>query len=592
MSESKQRRGIIYKLHCIPEDKDYVGQTRRSFKKRWSEHATAVEKFGWESATLVDRKIAEFGEDSFECEILERPFVEDLNDRERYWISECGSLEPDGYNRTAGGGVVLRIELTDAQQQEIVESYLNGEGSDSLAKRFNCSTAFIVGVLNGFNIAMRSHNETTVLKRKNVYCRLDPKTGKVLEEYKSFALIGKWAQENGLTKNANSSTAGMRTRYAMLFGTDAYGYKWSASWTEEEKEERRAKFKESSMRSHMQENAKSIVAPSRQILKRQLNKMTRKDILELYDISHGCLDNWRFFYCLGPDGEDLDGWENAPEQYTKSLNGGKALPYRPSYEALRNSLEMSTITEAAKSFGVDTHIYKRWLKESGLPSNRKDINNLVGHSSKTTENRKGKQRMARKTAAVEAKEKEELLETLFTCETIAEGAKKIGVSDVTYVARLKKYGLPSNRKEIDLYLIQHGKEARPSPYRKESACPSREEIKEELRSGKSFCELARKHHVSDNAYRKWCRNLNLPDSPAVIKRIPIAEWDYACEHWEEVKDRYGNKQQNVRVSEQEKKLLKRLYCKEKRSVSEIAQIIKRDPGTVKKYLRQAGVEIV
>ena len=130
--------------------------------------------------------------------------------------------------------------------------------------------------------------------------------------------------------------------------------------------------------------------------------------------------------------------------------------------------------------------------------------------------------------------------------------------------------------------------AKPEEFVKET----REEIKEELRSGKSFCELARKHHVSDNAYRKWCRNLNLPDSPAVIKRIPIAEWDYACEHWEEVKDRYGNKQQNVRVSEQEKKLLKRLYCKEKRSVSEIAQIIKRDPGTVKKYLRQAGVEIV
>ena len=121
MSQGKrQRRGIIYLIHCIPENKDYVGQTRRSFKKRWHEHCHAVEKYGQRlaegkrtSLSSIDEKINELGPDAFETSILERPLIKDLNKQERYWIAELGTRDPHGYNKTDGGGANGRIEWAE-----------------------------------------------------------------------------------------------------------------------------------------------------------------------------------------------------------------------------------------------------------------------------------------------------------------------------------------------------------------------------------------------------------------------------------------------------------------------------------------------
>lgn len=52
---------------------------------------------------------------------------------------------------------------------------------------------------------------------------------------------------------------------------------------------------------------------------------------------------------------------------------------------------------------------------------------------------------------------------------------------------------------------------------------SREELKQLLRTT-SFLQIGKRFNVSDNAIRKWCRNLNLPCRAHDIKKYSDEEW--------------------------------------------------------------------
>ena len=52
---------------------------------------------------------------------------------------------------------------------------------------------------------------------------------------------------------------------------------------------------------------------------------------------------------------------------------------------------------------------------------------------------------------------------------------------------------------------------------------TREELKNLLRTT-SFLQIGRQFNVSDNAIRKWCRNLNLPCRSHDIKKMSDEEW--------------------------------------------------------------------
>ena len=54
--------------------------------------------------------------------------------------------------------------------------------------------------------------------------------------------------------------------------------------------------------------------------------------------------------------------------------------------------------------------------------------------------------------------------------------------------------------------------------------PEREELKFLIRHN-TFSELGRKYGVSDNAIRKWCKNVNLPTRSCDIKQISDKDWE-------------------------------------------------------------------
>ena len=90
---------IIYKIESRLDGKIYVGQTQRTLKERISEHMR-----GGRRRSYIDRAIKTHGIENFTVEVIEEcSTVEELNEREIFWIRELNSRYPNGYNLTSGG---------------------------------------------------------------------------------------------------------------------------------------------------------------------------------------------------------------------------------------------------------------------------------------------------------------------------------------------------------------------------------------------------------------------------------------------------------------------------------------------------------
>lgn len=103
---------VIYKITNLLNGKIYVGQTQRSFEERISEHK-------YHGKLYIDREIKKYGWENFKAEIIEEcQTVEELNEREIFWIATLNTLKPNGYNLTVGGsGCYEHLHAPDSIQK-------------------------------------------------------------------------------------------------------------------------------------------------------------------------------------------------------------------------------------------------------------------------------------------------------------------------------------------------------------------------------------------------------------------------------------------------------------------------------------------
>ena len=107
---------IIYMFKNKINGKKYVGQTRRTFAVRTQQHLSRRD-------TYFDRTLAKHGLDNFSYEIIDRgDTLEELNEKERYWIAECDCLWPKGYNLTMGGEGVTGYKHNEERRRKISEA--------------------------------------------------------------------------------------------------------------------------------------------------------------------------------------------------------------------------------------------------------------------------------------------------------------------------------------------------------------------------------------------------------------------------------------------------------------------------------------
>lgn len=97
----------IYLIQC--GDRKYVGQAR-DIAKRWREHIRLLENNKHNNHYL--QNIWNKYKDKFEFLVLETCNIDELNDKEVYWINELNTLSPSGMNLIHGGDVRTPSEET------------------------------------------------------------------------------------------------------------------------------------------------------------------------------------------------------------------------------------------------------------------------------------------------------------------------------------------------------------------------------------------------------------------------------------------------------------------------------------------------
>lgn len=97
--------GCIYKIENKLNGKIYIGQTRRSPKKRWNEHYR-------NNKSNIGNDLNNYGINNFTFSVLEEVKLDDLNDKEIFYIAENDCLYPNGYNLTSGGHSSSHTENT------------------------------------------------------------------------------------------------------------------------------------------------------------------------------------------------------------------------------------------------------------------------------------------------------------------------------------------------------------------------------------------------------------------------------------------------------------------------------------------------
>ena len=115
----------IYKITNKINGKIYIGQSNDIYR-RFYEHQTKGET----SRIPVDVAIQKYGKDKFSYEVLEECSIDELNQKETFWIKKLNAIE-NGYNCSEGGNQQSigenngKAKLTEKDVIEIRKAYNN-----------------------------------------------------------------------------------------------------------------------------------------------------------------------------------------------------------------------------------------------------------------------------------------------------------------------------------------------------------------------------------------------------------------------------------------------------------------------------------
>jgi group I intron endonuclease len=124
---------IIYLITNKVNNKKYVGQTRSTLKKRFSQHCEKRNK------TVVGLAIQKYGKHNFDVKVIKGDLThqKEVNNLEIEYIKKYNSIAPNGYNIERGGN---NCPMSESIKQEIRNKLIGrqvtwgGKTSDSMKK--------------------------------------------------------------------------------------------------------------------------------------------------------------------------------------------------------------------------------------------------------------------------------------------------------------------------------------------------------------------------------------------------------------------------------------------------------------------------
>jgi predicted GIY-YIG superfamily endonuclease len=185
----------IYKIQNLLNGKIYIGQSV-DIEKRWSTHKAEL-KNNYHHNIHLQSAWNKYGENNFEFSIVEECIIDQLNQREIYWISQFNSFE-NGYNLTPGGGnteafskSVIQFDLagneisrySSVSEAETITGICYSQISECCLDKRKTAGGYIWQYEDGFTCIPQWHFDSRMFKE---ICQLT-KEGKLISTFPSAA---------------------------------------------------------------------------------------------------------------------------------------------------------------------------------------------------------------------------------------------------------------------------------------------------------------------------------------------------------------------------------------------------------------------
>ena len=140
----------IYKFTNKINGKHYIGQSKNIMQRKQKHYNTSQNTDSKDYFCSFHCAIRKYGFDNFSFEVLEECSVNELNEKECYYIQKYNSIVPNGYNMTLGGSSSHSIKLNIEQLQEIDQLLIHSQlTNQEIANLFQVHENMISGINTG-----------------------------------------------------------------------------------------------------------------------------------------------------------------------------------------------------------------------------------------------------------------------------------------------------------------------------------------------------------------------------------------------------------------------------------------------------------
>ena len=168
----------IYKITNDINGKVYIGKTINTIEKRWSEHCKDSLKERNENRPLY-RAMNKYGIQHFHIEEIEECSIEEVSEKEKYWIEIYGSFKY-GYNATKGGD-----GKQYADYDLIYKLWLDGKNVKEIHNLTNYDNGTIRIALEENNISAIERRNRQIQKVERAVAMLDKNTKEIIKVFPS-----------------------------------------------------------------------------------------------------------------------------------------------------------------------------------------------------------------------------------------------------------------------------------------------------------------------------------------------------------------------------------------------------------------------
>lgn len=210
----------IYQITNNVNGKIYVGKTtKNNIQERWEEHLKDYKKPRCEKRPLYDA-MNKYGSENFSIKELEKCSLEELNDKEIYWIEKLGSFKY-GYNATAGGD-----GKQTADYDLIIKYYNLYHNIAEVHRQLGYDYETIKSALLNKNITIISSAEISLITQGKKIKQYDL-NGNYLQSFNSCGQAAKYLIDNHYTTSLKTSlVSGHIGQVCNNKRKTAYGFRW------------------------------------------------------------------------------------------------------------------------------------------------------------------------------------------------------------------------------------------------------------------------------------------------------------------------------------------------------------------------------